>query len=159
MKDRWNRFGVVAAAALPMVAVACATIVSGGTQKIRLGSTPPGVTVTAEPGGYRATTPGEMALKRTASGYRLKFEKDGYQPVELNLTADMNGWVWGNIAIGGLIGIIVDFSTGAAYQLGPEALDPTLSPAAVTTGQRASDTMLVFDADGALLVTLTLEKA
>ncbi len=75
MKDRWNRFGVVAAAALPMVAVACATIVSGGTQKIRLGSTPPGVTVTAEPGGYRATTPGEMALKRTASGYRLEVRK------------------------------------------------------------------------------------
>jgi hypothetical protein len=33
-----------------------------------------------------------------------------------------SGWVWGNIAFGGLIGLGVDFISGGAYQLYPDNL-------------------------------------
>ena len=38
----------------------------------------------------------------------------------------MSGWVWGNILFGGIIGLIVDASTGAMYKLTPEQVEASL---------------------------------
>jgi hypothetical protein len=38
----------------------------------------------------------------------------------MQLHRGTSGWVWGNIVFGGLIGLVVDASTGAMYKLTPE---------------------------------------
>lgn len=114
--------------ALTLFAQGCATIVSGRTQEIQLRSEPADVLVTAQPGGHTVTTPATLTLPRLGSGYRLRFEKPGYEPQDVRLTTSQNGWLWGNILIGGLIGLAVDYNTGAAYTLTPAEVEARLPP-------------------------------
>jgi hypothetical protein len=106
----------------------CATIVSGGSQKVRLTSNPSGAMVTVDGSTQRATTPGEIVLPRNTSGYVLHFRKEGYEDSKQRLQSTMNGWVWGNLVFGGLIGLIVDFSSGAANSLTPGAVHVEMKP-------------------------------
>jgi len=57
----------------------------------------------------------------------VKFELDGYQLYQTRLTQKFNGWCFGNILIGGLIGIVVDVSTGAMYTLSPSVINVDMS--------------------------------
>ena len=47
-------------------------------------------------------------------------------PYEATLTRGVSGWVWGNIVIGGLIGLAVDAISGGLYKLTPEQMTATL---------------------------------
>src|SRR5437870_2372832 len=88
----------------------CATVMNGTTQDIGMTSRPPGaaVTVDAEPKGQ---TPVVTSLSRRSS-HTVKVELEGYHPVEGTIMRHTNGWVWGNIAIGGLVGLSVDLLSG-----------------------------------------------
>ena len=88
-------------AALALLASACATIISGRTQDLSISSEPAGATVTAHPGSHRVTTPGILTVPRLESGYRLRFEKPGFAPVDVRIKPASNGWLWGNIVVGG----------------------------------------------------------
>jgi len=136
----------------------CATMISGKTQTISVASDPSGAQVTAQPGGFRATTPGALTLKRLASGYRLRFEKEGYASVDVRLRSSTNGWVWGNLLIGGLIGIAVDYGNGSAYVMSPRTVEAHLEARGDDVGRVSSDTLYVFDRDGGLLVTIALAE-
>ncbi|MCI0590309.1 MAG: hypothetical protein L0Y67_01665, partial [Gammaproteobacteria bacterium] len=85
-----------------------------------------GATATADPGGIKATTPGELILKRGEGPYRVTFKLDGYEPYSVMLTTESNGWYWGNLLLGGMIGMAVDSSTGAAYRLSPDEVKANL---------------------------------
>ena len=52
---------------------------------------------------------------------------DGYQPYELPLKRKLDGWVFGNLVIGGIPGIAIDFLTGSIYRLTPRDIYPTLT--------------------------------
>lgn len=116
-----------AATMAAFVASSWATIISGSTQKIAVSSTPDGTTVTATPGNFQVTTPAQLTLRRKDGPYTLRFEKAGYQPYEVWLSTGTNGWLWGNILIGDLIGIVVDLRTGAAQKLTPEQVHANLT--------------------------------
>jgi hypothetical protein len=105
-------------------ATGCATIIHGKLQKIPVTSEPSGATVTVD--GQTVETPGVVILKRSREEYTLRFEKEGYKPVEIKLHRSMSGWLWGNLLIGGVIGVIVDFSTGSAYKLEPKEVHAIL---------------------------------
>ncbi len=51
----------------------------------------------------------------------------GYELFDLTLTRGVSGWVWGKIAFGGLIGLVVDAIDGGMYELTPEQLSADLS--------------------------------
>lgn len=54
--------------------------------------------------------------------YTLHFKKDGYADKTVTLDSSLSGWYWGNILVGGLIGmLIVDPLTGAMYKLPEQA--------------------------------------
>jgi hypothetical protein len=72
------------------------------------------------------TTPNCIQLHRGCPSYVLQFEKEGYKPVAIRLVQATDGWVWGNILIGGIIGIAIDFSNGSAYELTPEKTEIVL---------------------------------
>lgn len=136
---------------------ACATIISGSTQDLDVSSVPPGATVTAEPGGYRVTTPAKLTLKRKDAPYRLTFALDGYEPYNVTVSSGTNGWVFGNLIIGGLIGIIVDSSSGAINKLTPGEVHANLIKAGVEPQAAADQTLYVFAPGGALLGVIRLD--
>ncbi|MFH4964255.1 PEGA domain-containing protein [Gaetbulibacter sp. M235] len=102
----------------------CATIISGSRQNVEINSEPTSAKVyinEIEVG----TTPVQKNLKRNQE-YRLVLKLDGYQTYETKLEKKFNAWYIGNIAFGGLIGIIIDPITGAIHKLKPEEIDGNL---------------------------------
>lgn len=51
--------------------------------------------------------------------YVVRVEQHGYPPYEISVVPVVSPWVWGNVVFGGLIGVIVDFSNDALYDLSP----------------------------------------
>jgi hypothetical protein len=105
----------------------CASIVGESRYPVAVSSAPPGATfeITDEDGAlvHTGNTPSTVTLK-SGSGYfsgqtyKLHFKKDGYPDKSVELDSSLSGWYWGNILIGGLIGmLIVDPLTGAMYKL------------------------------------------
>ncbi|MBP1617777.1 MAG: hypothetical protein H6Q14_1604 [Bacteroidetes bacterium] len=105
----------------------CATIVSKSNWPLTVNTTPSGakIEITNKKGAtiYNGITPSTVSL---ASGdgffakqsYQIKLTLDGYNEKIIPVECKLNGWYFGNIIFGGLIGLlIVDPATGAMYKL------------------------------------------
>jgi|ERR1700730_2754083 len=122
---------------VPVVLCSCASIVSKSTYNVRLDSSPRSATVQVfDRKGleiFNGTTPTQVALKSGAGYFRkarysIKYTKPGYLSKEVMIDSDINGWYFGNIVFGGLIGfLIVDPATGAMYKLDRIELNETLA--------------------------------
>jgi hypothetical protein len=99
----------------------------GSSQEVGISSQPTGATVTID-GQPMGPTPVATKLSRKDK-HTIRITMDGYQPFELITTRKTSGWIWGNIVFGGLIGLVVDFSTGGAYRIQPEQVAATLASA------------------------------
>lgn len=111
--------------ALIIVIYGCATIVHGTQTKILISSEPAGATATI--GNKNVVTPATVILKNSES-YQVIFKKDGYEDAYYNIDREMSGWVWGNLLLGGIIGLIVDNCSGGAYKLVPLEVKVILAP-------------------------------
>ena len=100
----------------------CATIVSSPVKHVNLRSDPSGAKVTIN-GCDRGTTPADFWLPRWGN-YQVRIELPGYQPYNAKIHKELNNWVFGNILIGGAIGVIVDTATGAIFDLDSELYAP-----------------------------------
>jgi hypothetical protein len=124
----------------------CATIVSGSKQKVSFTSAPAKATVFVNNINL-GITPFETKLKRSEKLHKVKIVLEGYKPYETTLTRKFNGWYIGNIAFGGLIGIIVDLSTGAVYRISDSevnvALENNISMTKTTDGLNVAVVMEV----------------
>jgi hypothetical protein len=107
----------------------CCTIMNGRHQDIGMSSAPPGAKVYVD-SVYVGTTPVVVPIKRNAT-HVVRLEKDGYEPYDATLTHKVSGWVWGNIAFGGLIGLGVDAAAGSLYNIYPEQIYGALAPDAI----------------------------
>jgi hypothetical protein len=82
----------------------------------------------------KAKTPYTATLERSAgffqkAKYKVKIHKDGYLPQETQIDAGINGWYFGNIVFGGLLGIlIVDPATGAMWKISEDNINVKLYP-------------------------------
>jgi hypothetical protein len=106
--------------------VGCASIVSGRHADVTFYSNVPDAHVTVR-NKYgeevaSALAPSTIALKRKSglimpAKYTATFEAPGYEPAEVPIRSRVNPWVFGNVAFlhGGLIGLVVDNATGAAW--------------------------------------------
>lgn len=127
-------------AALAVGVSGCATIAHGTSQQIRFESMPSGATVRATGKTTQSvTTPGALTLSRD-SPYDVTFEKPAFLPAHAHIGQSASGAVWGNILLGGIIGIIVDLSDGAAYNLEPETVSTTLVADPAATPRTESPT-------------------
>lgn len=122
--------------------IGCAAIIHGSMQKVPISSSPAGALVTVN--GQQTTTPGVLTLKRNQKEYTLVFEKQGYKTVQVKLIRSVDGWIWGNIIFGGLIGLAVDFGTGSAYKLNPEAINVVLAEKGASIKRLPGEDILVF---------------
>ncbi|MBD8804632.1 hypothetical protein [Pseudomonas syringae] len=119
----------------------CASIVSDSKYPVAVTSSPSGAAyeIINESGvSVRSgVTPDEVTLRAGAGyfdgeKYTVTYRKDGYTSSTQTLESGIDGWYWGNIVIGGLIGmLIVDPATGAMYTL-PEKINSTLTVAPVS---------------------------
>lgn len=116
----------------------CASIVSRSNWPFSVVTEPEGmkVSITNKNGRevYKGTTPATMFLK-SGSGffgkesYTVTLSKEGYETKKINVECKLNGWYFGNLLLGGVLGmLIVDPATGAMYKLADEGITETMTP-------------------------------
>ena len=110
---------------LSVFSINCATIISGRTQDLPVTSTPSEAIITI--GSMKQVSPATFMLDRRQGVYVVKVEKEGYQTVEVTLRKGVNGWVFGNIIFGGLIGLVIDVASGSASKFTPTEIDVNLA--------------------------------
>ncbi|MDP3150547.1 MAG: PEGA domain-containing protein [Ignavibacteria bacterium] len=108
---------------------ACSTMINTTTQEIELKSNPPNAKITVD-GKKFGTSPQVVNIDRS-SDHVVKFELDGYEPYETQLTRKMSWWFWGNALNGFIPGMTIDYFTGSMYNLLPEQVATELTPAKV----------------------------
>ncbi|MTI21401.1 hypothetical protein E1176_10255 [Fulvivirga sp. RKSG066] len=105
----------------------CASIVSKTTYPVNFASQPSEVDIkiTDRKGNlvFSGHTPALVQLKSgagffTKAIYNVTYSKEGYKDISFPVEADIDGWYFGNIVFGGLIGLlIVDPASGAMYKI------------------------------------------
>ncbi|MFZ3156278.1 MAG: hypothetical protein WA124_02105 [Smithella sp.] len=114
--------------------IGCATIVSKSQWPVKVSSKPDGANITIIDNYgqtvYSGKTPSNVTLNSGAGYfkkaiYTIKYEKDGCEVKTYELSADTNGWYYGNILLlgpGWVFGFfVIDPLTGAMYKLPEEA--------------------------------------
>ena len=146
MKVKLKSIGVVIAV---MLITGCASIVSKSSYPISINSRPSEANISISNSKgieiYSGNTPAVVNLKGSEgffkkATYQVKFMKEGYNEKVVPVNFKIDGWYWGNIVFGGLIGmLIVDPASGAMYKLETEFLNETLTQSAAnidTSGLR-----------------------
>jgi hypothetical protein len=109
---------------------ACATVTRGTKQQLTIRTEPPGADVRLS-NGMTCVSPCDLRVRRKET-FTANISKQGYQAVTVPMTSKMHGGgalaLAGNVLIGGLIGVIVDVSTGALRDVRPGPIDLTLQP-------------------------------
>ncbi len=137
-----------------LVASGCASIVSKSSYPITISSDPSEAKITiTDKGGveiYQGKTPASLKLDASdgffsKAHYQVKFEKEGYNVRTVPVEFGLDGWYFGNILIGGVIGmLIIDPATGAMYKLERPRINQTLDKEGNTANaERAS--LKVYD--------------
>ncbi len=113
----------------------CASLVSQSTWPVEINSIPQGAvfSILDEKGqGVRAGTTPKIVYLDSGNGYfkrasyTVHFKKKGFWVKSATLNPQVNSWYWGNLFLGGLIGmLIIDPVTGAMYKL-PETFNSVL---------------------------------
>lgn len=115
---------------LMVLLTGCASIIHGTKQNVVFTSQPPGAKITIDGIEY-GTTPKSVELSRKgrlkgeSSGkkeYAVKIEMEGYYPYEIKITRELDGLFFGNLLLGGIVGMIIDAGSGAMFKLTPDQL-------------------------------------
>ena len=100
----------------------CASIIDGGDQQVTVvtaSRTQPvqgsACTLSNTRGSWRVVSPGTTTIHRAQDALRVRCEAAGTAR-GTQVESETNGLVFGNILIGGLVGYMLDRSTGAAWQ-------------------------------------------
>ena len=131
------------AMALCCASTGCATIIHGTHQNLYIDSTPDQVRVTVEPGGLEIVTPGCVRVER-GGVHRLRFDHPDYEPRVETVYPQAGGLTLLNVPFGGLLGILLDQHTGAAFEPFPNPIDVQLVPRgapAVATSEAGTDSV------------------
>jgi len=103
-----------------MLFTSCATIIHGSKQSINISSTPAMANIWID-GMQYGQTPAVVKLARQDT-HIVQIELEGYHTYQMHLTKEVSGWVFGNIAFGGIFGLAIDAITGSIYRLTPEQI-------------------------------------
>ncbi len=132
----WFRYLALAAV---VSLTGCASIFNGPSQPVTIQSVPDGSTVSVRNRAgeeiHVGATPVTLTLKRGAGYfkseiYTLKFSKPGFSDKELTVQGSVSGWYFGNILLGGVLGmVVVDPLTGGMYAI-PDKVSASLDAAA-----------------------------
>ena len=103
---------------LLLAAPGCATLVTPGNDRpVRVQSVPAGADVYVNDD-HRGKTPLTVSVSRRDS-HRIRIEKEGFEPYASEVRPRLNGWVFGNLLFGGLVGLVIDAVSGATKSPSP----------------------------------------
>lgn len=154
ISNRNARFGV---RALALVGVAlslpaCATITRGSSQEFTVESTPPGARVSTSNGFQCDATPCTFRMPRKDE-FRATVSMEGYVSQEHNIQSGMSGGgaagLAGNVIFGGIVGGVVDASSGALNDLTPNPLVVVLRTPAEEAAWLASEAQRAREVEAA----------
>ncbi|MDO9712487.1 hypothetical protein [Paracraurococcus lichenis] len=115
---------------------ACASVMEGTSESVAINTTPAGASCTVDRAGTRlgtvAPTPGSVNVAKSKNDITVACTKEGFEPAQVSASPKFVGTTFGNVLVGGLVGVAVDAATGANFDL-PEKLDITLAPSAPPT--------------------------
>ncbi len=107
----------------------CAIVMHSTTQEVELKSNPPNASIMVD-GKKFGTSPQVVNVDR-GSNHVIRFQLDGYDVYETQLTRKLSFWFWGNALNAFIPGMTIDMFTGSMYNLLPEKIDVDLTPAKV----------------------------
>jgi hypothetical protein len=135
MKQTMMRLAIVVIA-LPGLLSSCATILSKSSYPVHISTEPSGATVSVTDKHnkevFKGQSPADVTLKSGAgffakAEYQVKLTAPGYAEQVVPINFKINGWYFGNLLIGGVIGmLIVDPATGAMWKLDTPPLKVSL---------------------------------
>lgn len=102
-----------------MLQVGCATMIRGTSEILDITSEPEGALAQLSTG-QSVTTPGQVKLKREKTVI-IRYSLDGYYPESITVSPTVAG-------AGILLGGIIDYGTGAVYNLTPNPCHIILKP-------------------------------
>ncbi|MDD3124861.1 MAG: PEGA domain-containing protein [Candidatus Kapabacteria bacterium] len=115
----------------------CASIFSKSTYQVTINSTPSNakVSITDKKGQevYVGSTPSVVKLKAgtgffSKAKYQVKLSSPGYDDKIVNISSSLDGWYFGNLLLGGVLGmLIIDPATGAMWEIDTDSINETLS--------------------------------
>ena len=119
-----------AAAALGTLS-GCATLVRGSSQTVTANTQPPGARCEFQhphaPAVVAERTPQTVTLEKSKDDVTVVCRKDGYLDASAPLRSVFEGWTFGNILFGGLVGVAVDAGSGAMHDY-PQSVTLVLIP-------------------------------
>jgi len=120
------RYGIPLILFLAMVQAGCATITNGRKQEIWIASSPSGaqVFVDGQPAGETPLVTRVIRRKR----HEIRVRLDGYEEQLLVTERKSNDAVVDNVFIVGLLGVAIDYMSGAAYRVSPAHIMFRLEP-------------------------------
>ncbi len=128
MQHRWAVTGI-----LPLLLVlgACATIIEGTDQTVTVLTEPPNAVCTLSRDGSVVAvanpTPGTVSIEKSKDNISIVCEKDRYFNGAASLSSDFQAMTFGNIILGGVIGVVIDASSGVMNEY-PESVTIVLVP-------------------------------
>jgi hypothetical protein len=122
-----------AAAVLALLGVAaCASVADGTSQNITVATDPTGAQCDlvreGKSIGIIGSTPGTINVAKDADDLIITCERDEYQSAKVTLVSKFTGATFGNIILGGGIGILIDAASGANNRY-PDRADIIMTPA------------------------------
>lgn len=129
-----KRFAMVSLAATLLQG--CAAIIDGSHQDIAVNTVPPQADCTftregGETAGRVGATPGTATIKKTKKDLTVRCHKDGYQEASYVNESSIDPWFWADWIIpGGIIGLGVDWGTGAWNEYKTDLVTLALLPVA-----------------------------
>ncbi|HEY1071747.1 translation initiation factor 2 [Brevundimonas sp.] len=122
----------MALAGLSVSLPACATITRGTTQQFTVESSPPGARASTSNGFQCDATPCTFRMPRK-DAFKVTISREGYVTQEHQIISGVSGGgtagLAGNLIFGGVVGGVVDATSGAMNDLTPNPLIVTLVPA------------------------------
>ncbi len=118
----------------------CRTITVGRTQDVDFSSSLAGVTIEVVGiGTYQM--PAVVSLARDGAPYTVRFSKEGYDTFEMRIEKNYAFFphLIGNILFGGVLGMVIDFGSGSAYDLAPKDVQISLERAGIDTADFGMD--------------------
>jgi hypothetical protein len=131
----------------------CATIVSKTSYPVYIRTNPPGakISITDKKGKevYKGVSPTNVTLISGAgffsiAEYQVKLTSAGFSEKIIPINYKINGWYFGNLLIGGVVGmLIIDPATGAMWKIQEPVIDETLDKA--TASANTIPTLKIVD--------------
>ncbi len=144
-------FSLALAATVVVLFSGCAAITTGTTQPLTVTTKQSGTNVvgatcelTNGKGTYYVTTPGTVTVSRSFSDMVVVCKKEPLPDANMTVKSSVKGMAFGNILLGGVVGAIVDTSTGAAYDY-PSSFDLEMGKS-VMVGARSEASAASTDA-------------